>query len=358
MELVQGILALLGVGSFVGLTALFMKIRDYMQGAKHYFWRGDRLARKNKHEEAVRWYDKALRKDPGYIEALERSVGSHLGSQRLPKQIYPQAIEFLESRTRSIDDTMRLIEIHQKRCEAEPDELEHRHSLRECHMFLEEHMEAYEMYKSLARWYAWRARCLADDAARYDEAQQDIDAALLIDPRCALVHYAHGYLLGVQGEHQKAVDACTEAIRLKPDFALVYYNRGNTYGNLGKHDLAIEDYTKAIELDPKFAKTYNNRGVSYNKLGKYDLAIEDYTKAIALNPKYAKAYNNRGVRYEKLGKYDLAIEDYTKAIELDPKYAKAYHNRAITYDEMGKHDLAKADRKKAAELKAAQGKNP
>jgi tetratricopeptide (TPR) repeat protein len=95
-----------------------------------------------------------------------------------------------------------------------------------------------------------------------------------------------------QGKYQEAIEDFNKALELDPKFAKAYNNRGNAFHVQGKYQEAIEDYNKALELDTKFAKAYYNRGAAFYDQGKYQEAIEDCNKALELDTKNAATYNN------------------------------------------------------------------
>ena len=122
------------------------------------------------------------------------------------------------------------------------------------------------------------------------------------------------------GQYENAIQEFDKVIQLDPDYAVAYYNRGYSYNKLGQYQTAINDYTEAIQLNPDYADSYINRGNSYHYLGQHQTAINDYTKAIQLDPDYARAYYNRGLSYYDLGQYTLANADEAKACSLDSQY--------------------------------------
>jgi tetratricopeptide (TPR) repeat protein len=81
-------------------------------------------------------------------------------------------------------------------------------------------------------------------------------------------------------EHDKAINAFTDAIWLAQNNAHFYYNRGIAYHDHGENgtsseknkisyfDEVIIDFTEAIRLDPNFASAYHNRGFAYVLTGK------------------------------------------------------------------------------------------
>ena len=184
----------------------------------------------------------------------------------------------------------------------------------------------------------------------FDRAIKDYSMAINLEPNFADAYYNRGTAYERKGNCDLAIEDSTKAIKLKPDFANAYHNRGIAYGKKGNYNLAIKDYTKAIELNPNRDITYYNRGNAYGDIGDYDCAIEDYTKAIELNSDFANAYINRGNAYSNIGDYDCAIEDHTTAIELDHNPADAYNNRGVVYGKKDDANHAIEDYTKAIEL--------
>ena len=132
-----------------------------------------------------------------------------------------------------------------------------------------------------------------------------------------------------------AIAACTRLIESGEftgnGLAAIYFNRGVTWREMGDHDRAIQDYTEAIKLNPNFEQAFFNRGNAYEEKGQLERAIQDYNRAIELKPDYAKAFNNRGYVYDEKGEFGHAIQDYDRAVALKPDYAKALNNRGISY---------------------------
>ncbi|HEY7320736.1 MAG TPA: tetratricopeptide repeat protein [Candidatus Binatia bacterium] len=163
----------------------------------------------------------------------------------------------------------------------------------------------------------------------YDRAIQDYDQAIRLNPKHADSFSNRGVAYARKGDYDQAIQNYDQAIRLNPKYANAWYNRGNAYRRKGDYDRAIQNYDQAIRLNPKYANAYSNRGVAYGRKGDYDRAIEDYDQAILLNPSYVNAYQNRGNAYRRKGDYDRAMTDYDQVIRLNPKYASAYSSRGL-----------------------------
>ena len=89
----------------------------------------------------------------------------------------------------------------------------------------------------------------------------------------------------------EAIAACNRAIMSRDlsslHLTITLYNRGTAWNSKGDHDRAIEDFSEAIRLRPEYASAYNNRGNAWGKKGEYanrTTAYEPYMDA----PRLAK----------------------------------------------------------------------
>jgi tetratricopeptide (TPR) repeat protein len=176
----------------------------------------------------------------------------------------------------------------------------------------------------------------------YAPASADLNHALEMNPKSALVHYFLGCLFqrmtfwtqaaaqdisevtGAKGgfkekTHGRALDHFEAAVRIEPTFAPAYSEAAQELFSLKREAEAIPFYDKAIEGDPNNASLYNDRGMAKSNLARYFDAISDFSQAIDLkrssNRGYLEGtYENRASAYSKSGDHDRAIEDYNSAI--------------------------------------------
>jgi lipoprotein NlpI len=171
----------------------------------------------------------------------------------------------------------------------------------------------------------------------------------------AVAYNNRGGARNMNGDFDDAIEDFDEAIRLDPKYALAFNNRGSAWIGMGDFDHAIGDFNQAIALDPKYALAYNHRGTAWIAKGDLDRAIGDFNEAIRLEPKYAPAYNNRGGAWMAKGDFERSISDHSEAIRFDANYALAYLDRGIAALYSSSPDKAIADLNRASELDA---KNP
>jgi tetratricopeptide (TPR) repeat protein len=139
--------------------------------------------------------------------------------------------------------------------------------------------------------------------------------ALQVTKNNYMAHNNLASALFEKGETQKAIYHYNKVIRIT-NYAPAYYNMGIIYYRLGQHQRAIENFSEAIRIKPDYFNAYNNRGIVYNYLGQYQNAIENYSETIRLKPDYSDAYNNRAVAFLKQGNTKLGCYDAQKACAL------------------------------------------
>jgi tetratricopeptide (TPR) repeat protein len=137
------------------------------------------------------------------------------------------------------------------------------------------------------------AQFLADQE-NYNEAIEQIDAAIKINPDEPEYHMHKGLLYLYKSFYAQAESSFKESIRLDKDNGGAYYNLGFMYGEKGDGEKAVEYYSKAISLDFDLPRTLVNRAIQYKELGKTVEACDDLHEAF------------------KLGRYDVQsyMDDY------------------------------------------------
>lgn len=185
---------------------------------------------------------------------------------------------------------------------------------------------------------------------RYEEAITDFNKAIELQPDYVIALNNRGLLMNITQRYDQAVLDFSKAIKLKPDYTDAFHNRGVSYRNMNRFDEAINDFNKALQLNPNYFRSYSERGIVLASQGKNDEAIRDYNRAIQLNPEYANGYFNKGNLLMNLKKYNEAIGEFNKAIQVNPNLAEAYYNRGISSYNTGQNVQACNDLKKAAEF--------
>jgi len=127
------------------------------------------------------------------------------------------------------------------------------------------------------------------DQNLFEEALADYDRAIAGTDNKYFIqtgHYSKGFTYRLMGEHQKAIESLTLAIRATSDNR--YYRRflltlrGNSYGKIGERKRALEDYSAALKIEKAFG-VYAERCDSYFDWGDYENAKRDCRESLKLN---------------------------------------------------------------------------
>ena len=178
------------------------------------------------------------------------------------------------------------------------------------------------------------------DKGQIDEALEQFQIALKLNPNFAKTHNNLGNAYSKKGRIDEAIEQYQIALKLNPDYDSSYNNLGIAFFKKGEIDKAIEQYMIALKLNPNYAQAYNNLGNAFLQRKQIDEAIEQYQIALKLNPDYDSAYNDMGVAFFKKGLIDKAIEQYQIALKLNPNYAQAYNNLGNAFLQKGQIEKA------------------
>ena len=185
---------------------------------------------------------------------------------------------------------------------------------------------------------------------RVDEAIEQFQKAVRINPRYAEARSNFGAALFQKGQVEDAILQYTRALQINPNYAQAIYNLGLALFQKGQVDDAISQYTRAVRINPYYPETYNLLGNAFLQKGQLDEALEQFQKALEINLNYVDARNNLGVTLFKKGRVDDAIAQYKKAVEINPDYVNARYNLGNAFVQKGQLDDAITEFQKAVKI--------
>jgi tetratricopeptide (TPR) repeat protein len=173
---------------------------------------------------------------------------------------------------------------------------------------------------------------------RLQEAKEDYQKSLQINPRYPDALNNMGYALSGEKRYAEAVQYYEKALRFAPKQCEIHNNLGNALSELGKINEAIEQYGIALSIDPEHADAHNNLGIALAMQGKLDDAIEHFRAAIDAKQGYAGAHSNLGNALAAQHKFAEAIREYQESLRLSPDDAQAHNNLGNALLEQGRLD--------------------
>ncbi len=130
--------------------------------------------------------------------------------------------------------------------------------------------------------------------AAYDSELTLWQDVLDTQPKNFIAHYNLGIQLARENRPQEALQEYQAAIQLNPVYAEPHNNMGNILLEFGKIPEAIASYEEALRLNPNYARAHNNMGTALAEMGKITEAIEQYQQAVRIEPDF-------GGRLQQLG---------------------------------------------------------
>ena len=199
---------------------------------------------------------------------------------------------------------------------------------------------------------AHRAKAVTRGAmGDYDAAISGLDRVTALEPDNAYNVILRGEHHRIARHHAEAMRDLDEGIRLDPTSDFAWASRGATRLSLGELDLALADLNRALDLKPDYAWALARRARVWRAFGDHERRLADLDRAIPLQPDWAWGLCERGDALRTAGRDEEALADYDRALALDPDYASAYASRGASLANLGRDEEALVDLDRALELK-------
>jgi predicted O-linked N-acetylglucosamine transferase (SPINDLY family) len=169
---------------------------------------------------------------------------------------------------------------------------------------------------------------LACEAARYDQAVEQIGRAIAIAPSASF-YLDHGLALWAAGRRDAAVAACESAIRLDPTLVEAAQLLGSLYAEQGQWEQAAQHFGRAVARKPQWAQARYSLSFALGQIGRLDEAVAGFRQVLALQPNNAAAYNDLARILSRQQKLDEALAACRQAILHNPKLPHAYDTLAL-----------------------------
>lgn len=153
----------------------------------------------------------------------------------------------------------------------------------------------------------------------YNGAIRQMDKVLADVPEYAAGYHQRACFKKYAGDTIAAMEDLNMAVVLDPKTSWYYYTRGEIYRNQGKKDLAEADYRKVIELETK-PEDFESLPYAYLGLGENDKAIAVVDTIIARDSTNSAVYYNAACVYSRMGDQPRAIAFLRKSLELGNRH--------------------------------------
>ena len=169
-----------------------------------------------------------------------------------------------------------------------------------------------------------------------ESALADYNKAIELNPDNADAHAARGQFYVWQKQYDQAIQDFDKALRLDPSEWISRSNKAVALVRLGRLEEANQEVNIGLRSGADRDSYIGVRGLIAYEQGKYAQAVDDLTESLELSRfKAPTDYMRRGQAYEKLGQRALAMADYTAAVGLNVPNPGQRDARVIARERLG-----------------------
>jgi tetratricopeptide (TPR) repeat protein len=267
--------------------------------AQFYFALGAAYAKSGKNEEAIRWYNEALRRRPSF----------------------PAALRELAATLASLGDLTRAVETGEKASAISPSDT--------------------TVLTNLGSAYLQQGRT--------NDAKRVLGQALAINPDLLDAKVFLGLASMNERDLAAGESLFRSAISVQPDSAEANNDLASILAARGDYSEAIFHLQKAVEGNPSNVEVHRNYGKLLALTGAFDQAASELKQAIQLDPKSAEIHVDLGDVLVKSGDMSQAEQQYRTALTLDNANGKAHLKLAELLVQRGQSQEARHHYQRAAE---------
>jgi len=165
-----------------------------------------------------------------------------------------------------------------------------------------------------------------------------------------------GKELAAKGEHVRARELFTAAVKLDKKNAEPQLELARSYISTNDRSLAIKHANKAIKLAPESSHAYNTLGRAELLRHDYDAAIIAFRQATELNADNVWAWNNLGLVYLTLKDHQEAINALVEATSRKGTEGYMWNNLGLAYEQLDALDDARLAFENGAKLGSGAAK--
>jgi tetratricopeptide (TPR) repeat protein len=184
----------------------------------------------------------------------------------------------------------------------------------------------------------------------YDAAEQELAAALRLEPKNADLVFALANVYELREQWDEAARLRHQAVALAPDFLEARLAMAYACYRLGDSGCAEAESRAVLRRLPDDVEAHKNLGLALLSQGEVDGAEREFREAIRLKPDYPNAYYDLGIALSNKGDLDGAIAAYRQAIRLNPTDWSSFYNLGIVLSDKGDISSSVAAYKQAKQL--------
>ena len=291
----------------------------FHQQSKSYGQQGEEGRAASRLEQAIQWYNKALKYYPGYEEIHQNLGDAHAQRGQLDQALasYERALE-IDARSGMIwNNYGQALSRSGRRQKAEgafakaiellPEQAEPYNNMGNIFAARKEYARAVEMYrKALEFGPRARAEILANLGDSYrqlgllQEARARLQEAIKLEPGPGMPYFYLGQVERAAGQGEAALAAFEQALSRNPDHARTQVERAEVLSEAGLSGPARGAFRRALEIDPNYSRAWHGLARILEREGSRREALQAYQTFVAGWPHRDQRYRRAQERIAQL----------------------------------------------------------
>ncbi|CAH8274011.1 unnamed protein product [Arabidopsis lyrata] len=190
---------------------------------------------------------------------------------------------------------------------------------------------------------AWKRRGQARAAlGEYVEAVEDLTKALVFEPNSPDVLHERGIVNFKSKDFTAAVKDLSICLKQEKDNKSAYTYLGLAFASLGEYKKAEEAHLKSIQLDSNYLEAWLHLAQFYQELADHCKALECIEQVLQVDNRVWKAYHLRGLVFHGLGEHRKAIQELSIGLSIE-NTIECLYLRGSCYHAIGEYRDAVKD---------------
>uniref|UniRef100_A0A1J3IUG7 Suppressor of RPS4-RLD 1 n=1 Tax=Noccaea caerulescens TaxID=107243 RepID=A0A1J3IUG7_NOCCA len=165
---------------------------------------------------------------------------------------------------------------------------------------------------------AWKRRGQARAAlGEFVEAVEDLTKALVFEPNSPDILHERGIVNFKSKDFSAAVKDLSICLKQEKDNKSAYTYLGLAFASLGEYIKAEEAHMKSIQLDSNYLEAWLHLAQFYQELADHSKALECIEKVLQVDNRVWKAYHLRGLVFHGLGEHRKAIQELSIGLSIE-----------------------------------------
>jgi len=181
-----------------------------------------------------------------------------------------------------------------------------------------------------------------------EKAEQYLRQAMTLNPDTPEGHNLLGLLLGQKGDGTGAEKELREAISIQPDLAEPRFNLARLLASHRSFEEARYHFEKAIAIQPAYAEAHHNYGLLLAAMNFPDKAMVEYRIALRLQSGQAETHSDLADLLAARGQTSDAADEYRQALQRDPQFHAAHLGLGLILARQGRAAEAREHLQQAA----------